>query len=120
VSPSIFGFAVWQWKLAGAIAFFISVAGILEGYRKQAGRNPIIMAALDAEQDTTGLCTVRELVSYLLELPKPIAELAFELGGKRINVQVEVLAVDGMPPTATPHLPAELPPSSAPPADQPH
>jgi hypothetical protein len=87
--------------------------------RKPAGWNPIIQAALDAGQDTTGLCTVRELASYLLELPKPIAELAFELGGKQINVEVKVLAVDGIPPTATPHLPIEPPRSSGPPADPP-
>lgn len=36
VSPSILGFAVWQWQLAAAILFFISVAGILEGYKKHA------------------------------------------------------------------------------------
>lgn len=35
LSPSILGWDIWQWQLAGAIIFFLAIAGLLEGYRRE-------------------------------------------------------------------------------------
>lgn len=58
----------------------------------------MIQAALDAGEDTTGLCTVRELAQYILNSSQPYhCELFFELAGRRINVEVAVTAAARLP-----------------------
>lgn len=60
--------------------------------------NPMIRAALDAGEDATGLCTVRELVLIMLESASNQAdttELYFPLpDGRRVNVEVRITRLE--------------------------
>jgi hypothetical protein len=54
--------------------------------------NPMIAAAIERDEDTTGLCTVREVAEMILADDKrsPV-EMYFDLAGTRVNVLVMVL-----------------------------
>ena len=66
--------------------------------------NPMIEEALKQKKDTTGLCTLRELSSYLInnrDMTDPESfrnkmwtELYFEHEGRKINVEVKVTRVE--------------------------
>lgn len=54
------------------------------------GKNPMIQAALDANRDTTGLCTVRELAAIIVKSGGDRTELTFVDDGMRRNVEIIV------------------------------
>lgn len=60
------------------------------------GTNPMIQAALDAGEDATGLCTVREWAKVLLGRDDPYTGtglMTFMLDGKRVLVDTTVRVV---------------------------
>jgi len=63
--------------------------------------NPIIKDALVAGADSTGLCTVRDLVALMKEAKQTECELAFEQDGEKVNVMVSLISPIRMvlPPT---------------------
>lgn len=55
--------------------------------------NPMIQAAIDSGQDTTGLCTVRGAVASMLEANVELMEMFFQHQGKGINVEIKITRV---------------------------
>ena len=58
--------------------------------------NPTLQAAIDKGEDTTGLCTVRDLAHTMMKgnhgyLPSDACELYFPLpDGRHVNVEVRI------------------------------
>ena len=92
--------SVWAFRRGQALLW----PEVGDGENAMTGANPMIQAALDAGQDASGLCTVRELAGYLSELNQRECELYFERNGQRLNAEIAVTAVDGVataPPPAS-------------------
>lgn len=65
-------------------------------------KNPMIQEAMAHGEDTTGLCTVRQLATYMLNGPRVCGECVCELvftddAGRRINIECAVTMVNGVP-----------------------
>jgi len=61
--------------------------------------NEILNIKPEGDEDTTGLCTVREYVACMLENasnPLYISEMAFKLNGKQINLITAITHIDGV------------------------
>ena len=64
--------------------------------------NQMIQEAMDLGEDTTGLCTVRQLAAEMLNGPRICGECVCELAftddaGRMINIECAVTFVDGVP-----------------------
>lgn len=59
----------------------------------QQAANPMIKAALDAGDDATGLCTIRECVAMAKDKGHTEFELTFEQHGEKVNVMVRILVL---------------------------